>query len=237
MIMHGKERGVRGRFLFWRTDFIGVAMVVCGLFFLMVNFNIVHASAFLLSRALGILFITAGLIFLFFQGAGGGLFWFVLPTGFFFTLGFITLLLGIDALWSLESLAVFCAGAGATFLAIFMLRHHQWWALIPSSACLGSAAWLLSATRIPVIGFHPFLPVFCVGIAFLVVYLNSVQKKRMRWSLVTGSLIVAVSFVYILVVLLSQWKMLWPVLLLLFATLLPLAGVLAERGRKRSAPH
>jgi hypothetical protein len=235
MNMRGKERGGRGKFLFWRTDFIGVAMVVTGLFFLMVNFNLIPVSDFVLSRALGILFITVGLIFLFFQGAGGGLFWFVLPTGFFFTLGFLTLLMGVDALWSVESFAVFCAGTGLTFLAVFVLRRNQWWALIPAFACMGVSGWLTSASWMPVIGFHPVLPVFCVGLSFLVIYLNSVQKRRMRWSFLTGSIIVALSFAYLLLLLLSRWKMLWPVLLLLFALLLPLTGVFVERARKRSA--
>jgi hypothetical protein len=232
--MRGQDRGDRGKFLFWRTDFIGIAMVVCGLFFLMVNFNLIPVSDFVLSRALGILFITVGLVFLFFQGAGGGLFWFVLPTGFLLTLGFLTLLVGVDAYWSLEALALFCAGTGLTFLMVFALRRNQWWALIPASACLGIAGWLAGATRIPVVGFHPVLPVFCVGISFLVVYQISVQRRRMRWSLLTGSIIVAASFAYLFFVLLSRWSMLWPMLLLLFAFLLPLTGILAERARRRS---
>lgn len=233
--MHGKERGGRGRFLFWRTDFIGAAMMITGLFFLMMNFNVIPVSDFMLSRTLGILFITTGLLFLFFQGAGGGLFWFVLPTGFFFTLGFSTLLMGIEGLWSVEAIAPLCAGTGLTFLAVFVLRRNQWWALIPAFACMGTSGWLLSAAWMPVVGFHPVLPVFCVGLSFLVVYLNSVQRRRMRWSLLTGSLIVACSFGYLLLLFLSRWRMLWPVLLLLFALLLPLTGVLIGRAQKRAA--
>jgi len=210
-------------------------MMICGLFFLLVNFNLVPVSAFVLSRALGILFITVGLVFLFFQGAGGGLFWFVLPTGFCLTLGLLTLLLGVEELLSFEAFALFCTGSSVTFLAVFVLRRNQWWALIPAFACIGIAGWLTSAARMPVIGFHPVLPVFCVGLSFLVVYLNSVQKRRMRWSLLTGSIIVAVSFLYLLLLLLARWEMLWPVLLLLFALLLPLSGLLIERARRRSA--
>ena len=69
-----KERKAESRFryLFWRTDFVGIAMIVSGLFFLLVNFKLIPASDFVLPRVLGILFIMIGLIFLFFSGADGG---------------------------------------------------------------------------------------------------------------------------------------------------------------------
>ena len=59
----------RDRFLFWRTDFVGIAMMVSGALLLAVNFGIVQASQLVLARVLGILAMVAGLVFLFFAGA------------------------------------------------------------------------------------------------------------------------------------------------------------------------
>ena len=70
--MKERKREPGFRFLFWRTDFVGIAMIVSGAFFLMVNFSLIPASGFVLPRVLGILFIMIGLIFLFFPGAGAG---------------------------------------------------------------------------------------------------------------------------------------------------------------------
>jgi hypothetical protein len=58
-----------------------------------------------------------------------------------------------------------------------------------------------------------------------------VQKRRMRWSLLVGSIIVAVASLYLLGILLARWSALWPVLLLLAGLLVPLGIVLAERRK------
>ena len=43
-------------------------------------------------------------------------------------------------------------------------------------------------SRFPVIGWHPVAPLLFLGISFLVIWLYSVQKQRMRWSLLVGAL-------------------------------------------------
>jgi hypothetical protein len=230
-------RAARDPFIDWRTDVVGVAMVACGLFFLLVNFGVVRVSAFFLSRALGSLFITAGLAFLFFQGAGGGLFWFILPTGLSFSLGFLTMLMGFDRLLTLETAALLSAGAGLTFLAVFLSRKNHWWALITTGACIGVAGWLGGSSLIPVIGLHPVFPLFFTGLSFLAIYLSFVMKRKLRWSLITGAVLVASSLGYLLILLLSRWEMLWPAILLLVGVAIPVTLKVAGAGRRtRGAP-
>jgi len=224
-----KEHKAEARFriLFWRTDFVGIAMIVSGLFFLLVNFKLVPASEFVLPRVLGILFIMIGLIFLFFSGAGRWLTWFVIPAGAFLTLGIVTLVFGWNRFFSLVSL-----GFALTFLALFYFRRGHWWVLIPSGVFTGLAVWVAISSRYPIIGWHPVAPILFLGIAFLVIWVFSVQKQRMRWSLLVGVLIVSASFFYLLGILLARWSILWPVVLLLAGLLIPLWTIFSDRRRR-----
>jgi hypothetical protein len=229
--MSARKADSKLRVLFWRTDFVGLAMIVSGLFLVLVNFGLIPASDFVLPRVLGILFFMIGLIFLFFSGAGRWLTWFVIPAGAFLTVGIVTLVFGLRRFFSLDSASLFSLGFGFTFLTLFYFRRGHWWVLIPSGLFIGMAAWVAMIGRIAVIGWHPVVPVFCLGIAFLVIYLYSVQKGRMRWSLLVGSLIVAASLLYLLGILLARWSIMWPVLLLLAGLLVPLGIVLVERRK------
>jgi hypothetical protein len=219
----------RFRFLFWRTDFVGIAMIVCGAFFLLVNFKLIPASDFVLPRVLGIFFIMVGLIFLFFSGAGRWLTWFVIPAGALLTVGIVTLVFGWNRFFSLDSASLFSLGFGLTFLTLFWYRRGHWWVLIPSGVFIGSAVGLQIGYRFPTIGWHPVAQLFCLGISFLVIWLYSVQKKRMRWSLIVGALVVSVSFLYLLGILLARWSILWPIVLLLAGLLIPLWMAVADR--------
>jgi hypothetical protein len=225
-----ERRGeARLRFLFWRTDFVGFAMIVSGLFFLLVNFKLIPVSEFVLPRVLGILFVVIGLIFLFFSGAGRWLTWFVIPAGAFLTLGIVTLVFGWNRFFSLDSASLFSLGFGLTFVTLFFFRRGHWWVLIPSGLFIGLAIWVEMGSRYPVVGWHPVAPAFFLGIAFLIIWLYSVQKQRMRWSLLVGALIVSTSFLYLLGILLARWSILWPVVLLLASLLIPLWIVFADR--------
>jgi len=219
----------RFRFIFWRTDFVGIAMIVSGAFFLLVNFKLIPASDFLPPRVLGIFFIMVGLIFLFFSGAGRWLTWFVIPAGAFLTVGIVTLVFGWNLFFSLDSASAFSLGFGLTFITLFWYRRGHWWVLIPSGVFIGSAAGLEIGARFPVIGWHPVAQLLCVGISFLVIWLYSVQKERMRWSLVVGAIIVSASFLYLLGILLARWSILWPIVLLLAGLLIPLWIAVADR--------
>jgi hypothetical protein len=233
--MNGRREGAgRSRLLFWRTDFVGVAMIITGLFFLLVNFNVIPASDFIVPRVLGILFTMIGLIFLFFSGAGKWLSWFVIPAGAFLTLGIVTLIFGWNRFFSLESASCFSLGFGLTFLTLFYFRRGHWWVLIPSGVFIGTSIWAAMGVWFPVIGWHPVAPLLFLGLSFLVIWLYSVQKGRMRWSLIVGSIIVSASFFYLLGILLARWSILWPVILLLAGLLIPLWVLVAER-RSRGA--
>jgi len=204
-------------------------MVITGVFFLLVNFKVIPSSDFVVPRVLGILFAMIGLIFLFFSGAGRWLTWFVVPAGAFLTLGLITLVFGWNRFFSADAASLFSLGFGLTFLTLFYFRRGYWWVLIPSGVFFGLSVWVEMVIRLPVIGWHPVAPVLFLGISFLVIWLYSVQKQRMRWSLLAGALIVSASFLYLLGILLARWSILWPVILLLAGLLFPLWVLLAGR--------
>ena len=223
------------RFLFWRTDFVGIVMVITGAFFLLVNFNVIPSSDFVVPRVLGILFAMIGLIFLFFSGAGRWLTWFVIPAGAFLTLGLSTLVFGWNRFFSADAASLFSLGFGLTFLTLFYFRRGYWWVLIPSGVFFGLSVWVEMVSRFPVIGWHPVAPVLLLGISFFVIWLYSVQKRRMRWSLLVGALVVSASFLYLLGILLARWSILWPAVLLLAGLLFPLWVVVAGRRTRGGA--
>jgi hypothetical protein len=228
-----KTADARLRFLFWRTDFVGVAMIVSGLFFLLVNFKLIPASGFVLPRVLGILFIMIGLIFTFLSGAGSWMSWFVIPAGELMTCGIVTLVMGLNRIFSLDAAAFFALGLGLSFLILFYSLRSHWWMLLPSGFSVGTAAWILAAGHSPVIGWHPVLALLFLGTAFLVIYLYSVQRRRMRWSLLVGFIIVSASLLYLLGILLARWSILWPVVLLLAGLLIPFWILFVDRRAGR----
>jgi hypothetical protein len=207
-------------------------MIVCGLFFLLVNFSLIPASDFVLSRVLGILFVMIGLIFLFFTGAGRWLTWFMIPAGAFLTVGIVTFVVGLNNLISPDSASMHALGLGLTFLALFYFRRGHWWVLIPAGLCIGISLWVAMGSHFPAFGWHPVAPVLFLGLSFLVIWVYSVQKKRMRWSLLVGAIIVTAAFFYLLGILLAKWSILWPVVLLLVGLLVPLWIVFADRRRR-----
>jgi hypothetical protein len=224
------------RFLFWRTDFVGIAMMVSGALLLAVNFGIVPASSFVLARVLGILCMVAGLAFLFFTGAGGWLTWFLIPAGVLFTIGVVTLVLGAGMFMSPVAAELTAAGFSLTFLSVFLTRRNHWWALIPAGAFLGTALWSFVGSRLPVIGWHPVPVVLCVGLSFFSIYLSAIQKRRMRWCLLAGSLVVAAALAYLLALLLTRWLALWPLALVVAGLCVPAGFLLADRRRRAAVP-
>ncbi|MCX7031820.1 MAG: hypothetical protein NTU62_17095 [Spirochaetes bacterium] len=225
----------RDRFLFWRTDFVGIAMMVSGALLLAVNFGLVSASPFVLARLLGILFMVAGLGFLFFTGAGGWLSWFIIPAGVLFTIGVVTLVLGAGMFMSPVAAELTTAGFGLTFLSVFLTRRNQWWALIPAGAFLGSALWAFVGSRFPVVGWHPVPVVLCVGLSFFSIYVSAFEKRRMRWCLLVGFLVVSAALAYLLALLLTRWLALWPLALVVAGLCVPAAILLVDRRRRRTA--
>jgi hypothetical protein len=225
----------RDRFLFWRTDFVGIAMMVSGALLLAVNFGVVPASPFVLARVLGILCMVAGLVFLFFTGAGGWLTWFLIPAGVLFTIGVVTLVLGAGMFMSPLAAVGTAAGFGVTFVAVFLTRRNHWWALIPAGAFLGMALWAFAGSRFPVIGWHPVPVVFSVGLSFFSIYFSAIQKGRMRWCLLVGALLVAAALGYLLALLLARWLALWPLALVIAGLCVPAAFVFADWRRRRAA--
>ncbi len=223
----------RDRFLFWRTDFVGIAMMVSGILITLVNFGLVPASSFVLPRVLGILLIVGGLVFLFLTGAGGWMGWFMIPSGVLLTFGAVTLVLGSSVFVSPVSAIMTSAGMGMTFLAVFLVWRNHWWAMIASGAFVGLAAWVIVGMGFAVVGWHPVPVVLFLGLSFVAIWASSVQKRRMRWSLVTGSVVVLAAMLYMLGLLLARWIALWPIALVVAGLAVPLVALLADRRRAR----
>lgn len=209
-------------------------MAVSGLLLLAVNFGVVPASPFMLARVLGILAMVAGLVFLFFMGAGGWLTWFIIPAGVLGTIGVVTVVLGAGMFRTVVTAELTAAGFGLTFLAVFLTRRNQWWALIPSGAFLGTALWAFVGRRFPVVGWHPVPVLLGIGLAFFAIYLSAIQRRRMRWCLPAGSAVVAAGLVYLLALLLVRWIALWPLALVVAGLAVPAALLLADRRRRRA---
>jgi hypothetical protein len=228
------EKNPQDMFLFWKTGFVGVVLILSGVFFFLMNFKVIPESGDLNNRVLGVIFFITGLVFTFFQGGGRGLFWFLIPAGVAFTIAIITLIVGIDQLFSLLNLGFFCLGLSITFLLIFLLRKTEWWALLPSGALAGVCAWIVVATLQPPVGFHPAVFGFFVGLSFLAIYLFSVQKSRMRWALFTGSLIASASLLYYFIIVFLPFTLFWAILLVAAGAALPFVVMFFEkRARKR----
>jgi len=219
---------------FWKTGFVGIALIGSGIFFLLVNFRLIQIQGDPVTVILGILFFVAGIIFAFFQGGGRGLFWLILPAGVSFTVGAIFLLLGMNELFTLTGACVASAGLGATFVLIFLLQKSQWWALLPCGALVGFPLWVLVAFVQPRIGFHPVILLFFLGLAFLGIFFFSVQRQKMRFALVTGSVVVAADVLYYLFIAFYEFNLFWAILLVALGILLPFLFFIYDRRSARA---
>lgn len=227
-------KNVQDTFIFWKTGFVGVALILSGVFFLLINFQVIPVSGEIHNRVLSILFFIIGIVFAFFQGAGRGLFWLIIPAGVAFTIGIITVIDGIDNLFSVFALSIFCLGLAVTFLLVFLLRKTEWWALLPAGALTGISAWIFLSSIQPVIGFHPVALIFFVGTAFVAIYFFSVQKKKMRFALITGLIIVGSAIIYYFIVVFNEYVLLWPILLVALGILFPFAfNIIEKKIRKK----
>jgi hypothetical protein len=227
------------RFIFWRTDFVGIAMIISGIIFMLNNFNLITIQNilpkdFIISRILGVLFIMIGIIFLFFQGAGGKLFWLWLPSGFFLTIGFDILIIGINNLFNIDSSIAFSLGIGLTFLTIFLFRKKHWWALIPSGISFGFVTWIILMKSQSIIGYHPVVLIFYLSLSFLTIFIFSVQKQKKKWALLTGAILFAISLLYFLIILIYKNKLLLSIILIILGFgILIFLGIMEILKRKK----
>jgi hypothetical protein len=158
----------------------------------------------------------------------------MVPAGVLITLGAVTLVLGSSMFLSPAAAVMASVGFGLTFVAVFLARRNHWWTLIPAGLFVGIAAWVIIGTRLAVVGWHPVPVVLFLGIGFISIWLSSVQKRRMRWSLVTGLAVVLASLLYMLALLLVRWISLWPVALVVIGLAVPLVALFVDRRRSRA---
>jgi hypothetical protein len=223
-------------FFFWRTGFVGTALILSGIFFLLTNFSIIPPVGQATDRVIGILLFVTGIVFAFFQGRGGGLFWFIIPAGVSFSFGIVILIFGFAEIIGALAAALLAFGFGTTFLIIFLLQRAQWWALLPAGSLYGLSLWIWMSMLQPEIGFHPVFLILSIGLSFLAVYLFSVQKHKMRFSLYAGAIIVFCAFIYYFVILFSKFILFWAILLIIVGLSVPLALlILNKRLLKKEA--
>jgi hypothetical protein len=208
-------------FFFWRTGFVGSALILSGIFFLLTNFSVIPPVGQATDRVIGLLFFITGIVFAFFQGRGGGLFWFIIPAGVAFTLGTVILIAGFQNIISYFAASVLAFGFGTTFVIIFLLQKAQWWALLPAGSLYGISFWIWINTLQPRLGYHPVFLILCVGISFLCVYLFSVQKNIMRFALYTGAVITICGLIYYFVISFSEYMLFWAILLIITGAAIP----------------
>ncbi|MBN1797376.1 MAG: hypothetical protein JW822_02285 [Spirochaetales bacterium] len=217
------------KLFFWRTGFVGVALILSGIFFLLTNFSVIPPVGNAADRIIGILFFITGLVFAFFQGRGGGLFWFTIPAGVAFSFGSFTLAVGISEIFSFTSAAILGIGFGTTFLIVFLLQKAQWWALLPSGSLYGVSLWILMSSIQPQIGFHPIFLLLCIGASFLCIYFLSVQKLKMRFALYTGAIIFLCSVIYYFLILFFEYKLFWAIFLILLGIAIPILFIIINK--------
>jgi hypothetical protein len=232
-----EQKKKQNRFLLWRTDFVGIVMFVSGILLLLNNFdilpgNVFVSKTFLIDRIIGILFLIIGIGFLFFQGAGGGLFWLIIPAGCFLTFGIDILIVDLNHLFSLYSLSFFFTGLGITFILLFLFQKNHWWALIPSGVLLGSASYFFISQLDSLIRYHPILILIGLSISFITIYLFSYQKEKMKWSLLTGLIIFSASLLYFVGIILFHWQVLLPFLIILLGVSLFIFIMLSDSKKK-----
>jgi hypothetical protein len=208
---------------------VGITLIGSGIFFLLVNFNMIQILGDPTDLIFGILLFVAGIIFSFVQGGGSGLFWMIIPAGFSFTVGAVFLLFGMSHLFTLPGACMVSAGLACTFLVIFLLHKTHWWSLLPAGAFAGFPLWVLAAQAQPRIGFHPVVLVFCIGLAFLVIFFSSVQRRKMRFALVAGGTIAAVDILYYLFIAFYEFNLFWAILLVVLGVLLPFMYFIYDR--------
>jgi hypothetical protein len=217
------------KYLFWRTGFMGIALILSGIFFLFTNFGVIPPVGETTDRVIGILFFITGLVFAFFQGRGGGLFWFIIPAGVAFSFGTLTLIVGIGKFISFFSACILGVGLGTTFLFIFLLQKAQWWALLPAGSLYGISLWISMTSVQPEIGYHPIFLILCIGIAFLCIYFFSVQKQKMRFALYTGSAIVLCAVIYYFLISFFEFKLFWAIVLISMGIFTPIVFLITNK--------
>jgi hypothetical protein len=209
------------KLFFWRTGFVGAALILSGIFFLLTNFSVIPPVGQATDRVIGILFFVTGIIFAFFQGRGGGLFWFIIPAGVAFTFGSFTLVLGISKIFSFTAASMLGIGLGTTFLIVFLLQKAQWWALLPTGGLYGISLWIIMSSVQTQIGFHPVFLLLCIGISFLCIYFFSVQRIKMRFALYTGIIIILCAVIYYFLIFFIEYKLFWAIFLIILGIFIP----------------
>jgi len=217
------------KLFFWRTGFMGVALILSGIFFLLTNFSVIPPVGYAVDRVIGILFFITGVVFAFFQGRGGGLFWFIIPAGVAFSFGSFTLVVGISKIFSLTAATILGIGFGTTFLIVFLLQKAQWWALLPTGSLYGVSLWISMVSIQPQISYHPVFLLLCIGVSFLCIYFFSVQKLKMRFALFTGSIIILSAVIYYFLIFFIEFKLFWAILLIVLGISIPIIFIIINK--------
>lgn len=191
--------------LFW-----GLLLILGGVFLLMQNLGLFGAATDLIWT---VLFAVGGVVFLGVFAANRAQWWALIPG---FTLLSLSAVAGIEQFvpggggnWTG---AIFLAGIGLGFWAIYLTRPRFWWAIIPGGILVTLAIVAgMDGARAP----FDTGAIFFTGLAvtFGLVYLLTGAQRRMIWALIPAAICATLALV-VLTSSTAALNFIWPAVLI-----------------------
>jgi hypothetical protein len=192
--------------LFW-----GGLLILAGILFLIQNLGGVRLGDLFWA----IVFFLAGLFFssIFIQSRGN--WWALIPSITLLSIGVVVLLYFIaPQLGEIWSRSIVLGGVGLSFLAVYIVERHNWWALIPGGVLLTLAAVAgldqlnsgLGTAGVFFLG---------LGLTFALVAILPTPQGHMRWAWIPSGLLLLAGGIF-LIASEELLRYFWPVILILF---------------------
>ncbi len=174
------------------TTLVGVLLVLGGVFFLTQTLGLVAITAV---AAWAVIFTVVGVAFLASVLVDRGIWWPLIPGFAFLGIGLVLAIRsfapGVPGSWAGS---IFLGLLGVAFVAVYLMRSSNWWAIIPGGTLLTLAvvAAIDSGARR---GEGGALFLIGLGVTFLLVYLAPTQHGRMTWALFPAGMLLVLGFV------------------------------------------
>jgi hypothetical protein len=173
----------------------GVALVVVGAAILLQRFGVLGNGA---DVFWSLFFLAGSVAFLWLYRSDNRQWWALIPASVLLGLA---LIIGLDAVWpSLDDRwtgFIFLALMALGFLAVYVVRRENWWALIPGGVLTTTAVVALISDSAP--GAVPGA-VMMLGLAatFGLVSLVETPAGRLRWALIPAGIMAAIGLLLLL---------------------------------------
>lgn len=166
-------------------------LIAVGVLFLLQNFGLMTFT----NLVWLIVFGGGGLVFLFVFAQDQEQWWALIPG--FTLLGLGTLIGFGDQLGELGG-ALFLGAIGLSFAVIYLIKRGDfWWAIIPAGALL-SLALMIALTPYLEGMVLPAVLFLGLGVTFLLVYLATLDGKRMTWALIPAGILGVMGILFFL---------------------------------------